>query len=40
MMIIDQYWWLLIPGLLLEIYAQIKVSSTCRRYLEAQQHCH
>jgi len=34
MMIIDQYWWLLIPGLLLGICAQIKVSSTYRRYVE------
>jgi uncharacterized protein len=31
-MIIDGYWWLMIPGLLLGIYAQIKLSSTYARY--------
>ncbi|MDB6020004.1 MAG: peptidase [Pedosphaera sp.] len=28
------YWWLLIPGLLLGIYAQIKLSATYNKYLE------
>ncbi len=32
MMIIDNYWWLMIPGLLLGIYAQIKLMSTYGRY--------
>lgn len=32
MMIIDGYWWLMIPGLLLGIYAQIKLSSTYARF--------
>jgi Zn-dependent membrane protease YugP len=33
MMILDQYWWLMIPGLLLGLYAQIRVSSTYNRFL-------
>ncbi|MEP6662419.1 MAG: zinc metallopeptidase [Verrucomicrobiota bacterium] len=33
MMIWDQYWWLMIPGLVLGIYAQIKLSSTYKKYL-------
>jgi len=28
MMIFDQYWWFIIPGLLLGLYAQFKLSST------------
>src|SRR5438093_11881053 len=34
LMIFDQYWWLVIPGLLLGIYAQLKLSSTFSRYSE------
>ena len=30
----DHYWWLFIPGLLLGLYAQMKLSSTYRRYLQ------
>jgi Zn-dependent membrane protease YugP len=33
-MIIDQYWWLAIPGLLLGLYAQFKLSSTYNRYIQ------
>ena len=33
-MIFDQWWWLMFPGLLLGIYAQIKLSSTYRKYLQ------
>jgi Zn-dependent membrane protease YugP len=33
-MIIDQYWWLVVPGIVLGIYAQIKLSSTYNRYVE------
>jgi Zn-dependent membrane protease YugP len=29
-----QYWWLMVPGLLLGIYAQIKLSSIYNRYLQ------
>jgi Zn-dependent membrane protease YugP len=32
MMILGGYWWLMIPGLLLGIYAQIKLSSTYARF--------
>ncbi len=32
MMIIDQWWWLVIPGLLIGLYAQIKLSSTYAKY--------
>ena len=28
------YWWLMIPGLILGIYAQIKLSSTYNKYTE------
>jgi Zn-dependent membrane protease YugP len=31
-MIIDQYWWLAIPGVLLGLYAQVKLSSAYNRY--------
>ena len=34
MMIFDQWWWLMFPGLLLGIYAQIKLSSTYRKYMQ------
>jgi uncharacterized protein len=35
MMMFDQYWWVFfLPGLLLGIYAQTKLSSTYRRYLD------
>jgi hypothetical protein len=35
MMIIDQYWWVFfLPGLVLGIYAQIKLSSAYRRYIQ------
>ena len=33
-MVLDRWWWLMIPGLLLGLYAQFKVSSAYRRYLE------
>jgi uncharacterized protein len=33
-MIFGPYWWLIIPGFLLGLYAQIKLTSTYRRYLE------
>lgn len=32
MMIFDQYWWFIIPGLLLGLYAQFKLSSAYRHY--------
>jgi len=32
MMWIGDYWWLMIPGLILGIYAQIKLSSTYNKY--------
>lgn len=32
--IIDQWWWLAIPGLLLGLYAQIKLSSTYSHYVQ------
>jgi len=31
-LIIDQYWWLVLPGVLLGIYAQIRLSSAYSRY--------
>ena len=34
LMILDQWWWLMVPGLLLGLYAQFKVSSAYRHYLE------
>jgi Zn-dependent membrane protease YugP len=33
MYFLGQYWWLMIPGLILGIYAQIKLSSVYNRYL-------
>lgn len=33
LMIIDQWWWLMIPGLLLGFWAQIKLASTYGRYV-------
>ena len=33
LMIIDQYWWMIIPGLILGIYAQIKLSANYNKYL-------
>ncbi len=36
MMIMDQWWWLMLPGLLLGIYAQIKLSSTYSKYLRVE----
>ncbi len=33
MMIFDQSWWLFIPGLLLAIYAQMRLSSTYKKYV-------
>ena len=33
MFIPNQYWWLIVPGLVLGLYAQFKVTSTYRRYL-------
>ncbi|MEW6302112.1 MAG: zinc metallopeptidase [Verrucomicrobiota bacterium] len=32
LLIFDQWWWLFIPGLLLGLYAQIKLSSSYNRY--------
>src|SRR5438477_5088030 len=34
LMIWNSWWWLVIPGVLFSIYAQIKVSSTYNRYLQ------
>jgi len=34
MMIFDQWWWLMLPGFLLGLYAQFKVQSAYSRYLE------
>jgi len=35
MLIFDQYWWVFfLPGLLIGLYAQIKLSATYRRYLD------
>jgi Zn-dependent membrane protease YugP len=34
MMIFDQWWWLMFPGLLLGIYAQVKLSSTYKKYMQ------
>jgi Zn-dependent membrane protease YugP len=36
MMILDQWWWLALPGLLLGIYAQLKLSSTYNHYLRVK----
>lgn len=33
LMIFDQWWWLMIPGLLLGLYAQFKVSSAYNHYV-------
>jgi Zn-dependent membrane protease YugP len=33
-MIIDQYWWLMIPGILLGLYAQMRLSSTYNRFIQ------
>lgn len=33
MLIIDQYWWLAIPGLILGVFAQVKLSSTYGRFI-------
>src|SRR6185436_5276467 len=30
----DQWWWLAVPGFLLGIYAQLKLSSTYNKYLQ------
>jgi uncharacterized protein len=32
MMILDQWWWMIIPGLILGLYAQVKLKSTYARY--------
>lgn len=34
MMIFDQYWWLMIPGILLGLYAQFRVQAAYHRYLQ------
>lgn len=34
MFIIDQFWWFAIPGLLLGLYAQMKLSSTYNKYIQ------
>src|SRR3954464_6004000 len=33
MLLFDRYWWLMIPGILLGLYAQIKLSSTYNKYV-------
>ncbi len=35
-MYFDPFWWLAIPGLLIGIYAQIKLSSTYSRYIQVR----
>lgn len=35
-MILDQYWWLVIPGIVLGLYAQIKLNSTYKKYLKVE----
>src|ERR1700755_2061633 len=34
MYLFGSYWWLMIPGLLLGIYAQVKLSSVYSKYLQ------
>jgi Zn-dependent membrane protease YugP len=34
LLILNQWWWLMIPGLLLGLYAQFKVTAAYNRYLE------
>lgn len=34
MFIFDQYWWFVLPGLLLGLYAQMRLSSTYNRYVQ------
>ncbi len=34
MFILDQYWWLFIPGVVLALYAQIKLSSAYNKYIQ------
>ncbi len=34
MMILGDYWWFILPGLILGIYAQIKLTSTYNKYIE------
>jgi Zn-dependent membrane protease YugP len=34
MLIFDNFWWLALPGIFLAIYAQFRVSSTYRRFLQ------
>jgi len=38
MMILDHYWWLMIPGLLLGLYAQFKLSSAYGHYSQVPNH--
>ncbi len=33
LMIFDQWWWLFIPGLLLGVYAQMRLSSSYKKYI-------
>ncbi|MSU20248.1 MAG: zinc metallopeptidase [Pedosphaera sp.] len=33
-MIIDQYWWFAIPGIILGLYAQMKLSSTYNKFVQ------
>ena len=35
-MILDQYWWLVIPGIVIGLYAQIKLNSTYKKYLKVE----
>ncbi len=34
MMIFDQWWWLILPGVIIGIYAEMKISSTYGKYLQ------
>ena len=36
MIILDHYWWLMLPGMILAIYAQIKLTSNYNHYLGVQ----
>jgi len=38
MIILDQWWWLFIPGLLLGLYAQMRLSSAYRHYSQVPTH--
>jgi uncharacterized protein len=38
MLILDQWWWMIIPGLILGLYAQVKLKSTYARYSRVPTH--